>query len=153
MGTKTLTATSTIIAEITKSILSSKDKKLSVLAIGGLILSLGDDVKIVGENFKSIPAEWWDMDSDEGQQLSAEVKNKLGDKADETSIDEIIGALMVSATKIRDGVDELTGVNTSWENKGLAVGDILSCVGKIIDASIHKSPIIKFAVIAGDKSF
>lgn len=152
MNTKTLEAVATVIATITKKVLENP-AKIPVSTILGLVLTLGDDLKVIGENYKSIPAEYWDTDTDEGQELSMFVKQRLSDQADNTIVDEVIGALFVSAAKIRDGARIITRDEASWENKGEAVGNILSCIGRIVDAVTHKNPSVKFSVIARDKSF
>ena len=152
MNTKTLEAVATVIATITKKVLDNP-VKIPVSTILILVPELWGELKIIGENYKSIPAEYWDTDTDEGQELSMSVKQRLSDQADNTVVDEVIGALFVSAAKIRYGVEDLTDTLTSWEGKGEAVGNILSCIGRIVDAVTHKNPSVKFSVIAGDKSF
>ena len=152
MNTKTLEAVATVIATITKKVLDNP-VKIPVSTILILVPELWGELKIIGENYKSIPAEYWDTDTDEGQELSMFVKQRLSDQADNTVVDEVIGALFVSAAKIRYGVEDLTDTLTSWEGKGEAVGNILSCIGRIVDAVTHKNPSVKFSVIAGDKSF
>lgn len=155
MNTKTLEAVATVIATITKKVLENP-AKIPVSTILGLVLTLGDDLKVIGENYKSIPAEYWDTDTDEGQELSMFVKQRLSDQADNTIVDEVIGALFVSAAKIRDGVETIIGDNAcNWEDKGEAIGNILSCIGRIVDAAINKNPerkLSRFKSIVRDKS-
>lgn len=125
-----LTALASVLADITRRLLSNV--KLGVADIIGIVLNDGSDIKIAVEHIKSLPREFINIDSDEGQELAALVKLKLGDQADKTNIDEILGQIFVAVPNVKMNV-ELVIESASWESKGIAVGELLTLVGRLVD--------------------
>lgn len=125
-----LTALASVLADITRRLLSKT--KLGVSDIIGIVLNDGTNIKVAVEHFKELPAEFLDIDTDEGQELAALVKTELGALADTTKIDEILGQVFVAVPNVKMNI-ELIIESASWESKGIAVGELLTLIGRLVD--------------------
>jgi hypothetical protein len=125
-----LTALASVLADIARRLLSNV--KLGVADIIGIILNDGSDIKLAVEHIKTLPREFINIDSDEGQELAALVKMKLGDQADKTNIDEILGQVFTAVPNVKMNV-ELVIESVSWEAKAIAVGELLVTAGRLFD--------------------
>ncbi len=108
------------------------DNKLDTGDILGLVLKDGLQIKEAVSGGKNIGPEFFDLDTDEGQFLSALVREEMGEVADKTKADEIIGEVFQFVPTVRNA---FTGIKEEalWEEKGRAIGQVLIHFGRIKD--------------------
>ena len=130
VDTTGLSALASVIADIARRLISKAKPGISDLL--AIVISDGGDIKTAIERIKGIPAEFLDIDTEEGQNLAALVKARLGNEADHTSLDEIIGEVFLLVPRVKINC-ELIRETPSWEAKADALGQLLHTAGKLMD--------------------
>jgi hypothetical protein len=106
--------------------------KPGISDIVSLVLADGGVIKEAVNSIKEVPAEFLDLDPEEGQALSALVQQELGQLAEGTNLDNVIGEIFVLVPAAKGNFDMLVHAS-SWETKGEAIGDLLCRAGRLID--------------------
>lgn len=106
--------------------------KPGISDILSLVIADGGVIKDAVNHIKQVPAQFLDLDSEEGQSLSALVQQELGQLAEGTRLDDIIGEIFVLVPAVKSNTD-LVMHASSYETKGEAVGALLARVGRLVD--------------------
>lgn len=106
--------------------------KPGISDILSLVIADGGVIKDAVNHIKQVPAQFLDLDSEEGQALSALVQQELGQLAEGTRLDDIIGEIFVLVPAVKSNTD-LVMHASSYETKGEAVGALLARVGRLVD--------------------
>lgn len=133
-NTEGLTALVSIIGAFAKKLINKE--KLDVLDIATLLFKERGDIKVTINLLKELPAEFWDIDSDEGQELALRIKNSFGDVNDASIVDEVLGTIMTGVPSVVSQIWVIRN-NPLYINKATALGTILAIFGNLIDMIQH----------------
>ena len=106
--------------------------KPGISDILSLVIADGGVIKEAVTRIKSVPAQFLDLDTEEGQALSALVQSELGQLAEGTQLDNILGEIFVLVPCVKLNTDLILHAS-SYETKGEAVGELLARVGRLVD--------------------
>lgn len=137
-NTEGLLALVSIIGAFAKRLINKES--LDVLDIATLLFKERGDIKVTINLLKELPAEFWDIDSEEGQELALRVKNSFGDVNDASIVDEVLGVVMTGIPSITSQIWVIKN-NPLYINKATALGTILAIFGNIVDMIQHHTKI------------
>lgn len=129
-GTKACVALANIFVPFARKAIAKE--KLGLLTVSKMVMAVFGDIKYIADNYIDIPAELWNVDSEEGQELAAIIKANLGDAADKTLLDELAGNFITFIPAAKAAYDVVMH-EPSYETKATAIGQILEAIGYTID--------------------
>lgn len=137
-NTEGLLALVSIIGAFAKKLINKES--LDVLDIATILFKERGDIKTTINLLKELPAEFWDIDSEEGQELALRIKNSFGDINDASIVDEVLGTVMTGVPSIVSQIWVIKN-NPLYINKATALGTILTIFGNLIDMIKHHTKI------------